>query len=122
MGRDSKSMMGTVGTIPVHWLVAVAFVYALALAPSTTLVAAAPSLIGHSLTAEARIQAQLPECQSVCGPGAVCAEECEYGTEWGWVFTTCGEYEDGYAGYPQQCNPVDWDDCSFVCPTESSST
>jgi hypothetical protein len=94
MGRDSKSMMGTVGTIPVHWLVAVAFVYALALGPSPTLVAAGPGVVASAASSGTAMS----QCDNweLCNTSAACDTPCLADL----FETTCGEYQGGIAeGY-----------------------
>jgi hypothetical protein len=115
MGRDSTSMMGTVGTIPVHWLVAVAFVYALALGPSPTVVAAGPGVVTVSAASG------MSQCDNweVCNLEASCDTPCLSDL---WE-TTCGEYQGGIVeGYcagecgDGYCNTVT--ESRYTCPDD----
>jgi hypothetical protein len=52
-------------------------------------------------------------CLQACTNSADCYEVCEIPYESGWIFTTCGEYENGSAG--GYCDHSTWDTCNFVC-------
>jgi hypothetical protein len=74
-------------------------------------------LVGYQLTSGPAVRAEmLPECAAVCDEDADAFEACEYGTQSGWVFTICGEYEGGSAqGY---CDHATWDTCNYLCSYE----
>lgn len=118
--------MTTTMTERVRWVTGVALVAMLLAYGEPTVISARAVLSevmadGYGVSVEAAGRGLLPECQSACGIEAACAQECEYGTEWGWVFTTCGAYEGGHLGNPQQCDPASWDTCNFICSPNYSN-
>jgi hypothetical protein len=80
-----------------------------------------PHFFSSSLSPQALgASGRLPECIAVCDSSVDCFEECEYPVEYGWVFTTCGEYEGGWQ--ENMCNPDTQVGCSYLCATGDEYT